>query len=133
VTLDEEMEEIIEREVETREKIVQIADTNTDVAKTLLDRINEITPNFQDTVASFANKLVERALEKLDDKYIEAQDMGHLAKAVQTATDTVGLTQRFSSGVTINNNKVQVEGFQFVLDAPQIESKPDDVIDVKDE
>ena len=44
--------------------------------------------------------------------------MEKVAKAVQIATDIVGVTQRHSAGVSISAGAVKVDGFEFVLDVP---------------
>ncbi len=119
VQLDKELSDIVTQETNTRNKIVKIANDDPNTAITLLQRVNEECPDFQSNVALFADKLLQRAITKLDDKYIEASDMEKLANAVQKSTDIVGVTQRHASAVNIaNTNNIAVSGFDFVLDPP---------------
>ena len=117
VTLDTVIQDTVIKATEARQAIQNIANVDPDAAKTILTRLNEITPDFQGNVAIFADKIVRKAIDKLDDKYIEAADMEKLANTIQKTTDIVGVTQRHSAGVNINNNEIQVQGFEFVLDA----------------
>jgi len=116
VSIDTDTQSALQKGVEARQAIQHIANTDPDTAKTLLQRMNELTPDFQSNVAIFADKIVKKAIDKLDDKYLEPADMEKLANTVQKTTDIIGVTQRHSAGVNINNNEIQVQGFEFVLD-----------------
>ncbi len=118
ILLDETLEQIVEQEAQIRDDIQEIAADTPEVALTLLQRVNELCPDFQTNVATFADKMVQKAISKLNEDFIEAADMEKLANAVQKTTDIIGVTQRHASGVQISNTTVQVEGFKFVLDAP---------------
>ena len=119
VALDTQMKQLIDDEIQVRAKVVQLANADPIKAETLLHRVNEKYPDFQGNLALFADKMVRKAVDKLDDKYLEAADMEKLAKAVQTTTDIVGVTQRHSAGVTVNSGEIKVQGFTFGLDLPQ--------------
>ena len=125
VTLDGPSVDAINKGVEARNALQQVANTDPDTAKTLLQRMNELTPDFQGNVAIFADKVVRKAIAKLDDKYLEPADMEKLTNAVQKSTDIIGVTQRHSSGVSINNTSVKVEGFDFVLDSGPAQPQPE--------
>jgi len=71
--------------------------------------------------------LVQRATAMINTEYATTSDLINAAKAVQTVTDTLEVTQRHSAGVQIGNAQVQVQGFEFVLDEPPVE----DVIEVE--
>lgn len=119
VDVDPAKKAFVENEAKQREAIQDIAnEEGVEVATTLLQRVNEITPDFSTKVATFATKLVDKAISKLDDKFLEASDMLSMAKAVQTTTDTVGITQRHANAASITAGKIEVQGFQFVLDEP---------------
>ena len=118
VQLDTKSVEALNTAQDARQQIQQIANTDPDTAKTILTRLNELTPDFPGNVAIFATKMLKKATDKLDDKYLEAADMEKLANAVMKTTDLVGVTQRHSSAVNINNTEVKVQGFDFILDAP---------------
>ena len=128
VTTDPALQTFVETEAAQREQIQEIANTHgVDKAATLLQRVNEIAPDFQTDLATFASKMVKKAIGKLDDRFLEASDMLSMAKAVQTTTDVVGVTQRHASASVINTGDIKVSGFDFVLDMPPVET---DVIEV---
>jgi len=133
VQLNTKSVEALSTAQEARQQIQSIANDDPDTAKTILTRLNELTPDFQGNVAVFADKMIRKATSKLDDKYLEAADMEKLANAVMKTTDLVGVTQRHSAGVNINNTAIKVEGFDFVLDAgppKALEPLTTDVTDV---
>ena len=119
VDIDPVKQEFVETEAEHRKQIQHIANTEgVEVATTLLQRVNEIAPDFDTNMAILADKMVKKAISKLDDKFLEASDMLNIAKAVQTTTDTIGKTQRHASATSIHTGKIEVQGFSFVLDVP---------------
>ncbi len=133
VTIQPLLEETVEAEVEHRERLQAITNASPEVATTLMEMVNEIAPDFQSKVAQFASKVVDKSISMLDQKFLESSDIVNLTKAVQTSTDTVGVTQRHASAANVNTNNFAIEGFEFVLDSPPTPptSTPlDDAIDV---
>ncbi len=119
VQLDTQTQDIINREQTIRKEIIEVANDDPEKARTLLDRVNEVSPDFQQNIALFADKLINKVTEKLDDKFLEPQDFTHLATAVQKVTDTVGITQRHSGGININNNSLAIpDGFSIIAAQP---------------
>lgn len=118
VTVQPVLTETIEEEVAHRERVQTIANADPDVANVLMQMVNEVAPDFQQKVATFASKVVDKSIGMLDQKFLESSDIVNLTKAVQTSTDTVGVTQRHANAASITNNSVKVQGFDFVLDAP---------------
>ena len=109
---------VVEDEVKSRQQIDHIANTAPETALTLLQRVNEVAPDFERDTALLGSKFIATISRKLDDKFIEATDIKALADAYQKTTDTVGVTQRHASAVNINTGDIKVTGFDFVLDAP---------------
>lgn len=129
VTLDQQSKDIIERETKVRQEVQQIANDDPEKAITILQRVNEVSPDFQRNVAVFADKLVTKAIDKLNDKYLEPADMEKLANAVQKTTDTVGVTQRHSGGININNNTLNIpEGFSVIPATPPEGFDPEQIM-----
>ena len=119
ITLNHQQAAIIEAETAVRQSIVTVANDDPDTAMTLLQRMNEVAPDFQTRVAQVADKAIRKIDAKLDDKFLEAQDISHLMNAFQKLTDTVGETQRHSSAININNNHLNIpEGFSIVEAVP---------------
>lgn len=116
ITYEPQLEQIIVDEVSHRERVTALADANPEVANTLMEMVNEVAPDFVSKVALFSSELVDKSRTLLKGEYIDASDIANLAKAIQTVTDTVGVTQRHASAAQINNNNIRLEGFEFVLD-----------------
>ena len=120
VEVDEKKRLFVEKEASQRQEIQEIAnEEGVEVAKTLLQRVNEVAPDYEKNLAIFANKMLLKAIEKLDDKFLEDSGMLNMSKAVQIASDTVGVTQRHASAANIHAGKIEVQGFTVHLDSPK--------------
>lgn len=118
VTVQPVLTEAIEEEVKHRERISNLTNASPDVTNVLMERVNEVAPDFQTKVAIFADKVVQKSIAMLDQQFLESSDIVNLTKAVQISTDTVGVTQRHANAASQNTNNFKIEGFKFVLDAP---------------
>ena len=130
------LEETVEKEIEHRERMDKLTNASPVITTLLMERVNEVAPDFQTKVAQFASKVVDKSITMLDQKFLESSDIVNLTKAVQTSTDTVGVTQRHAAAGNTNHNNFQIEGFEIVLDdtaPPQIEHDAIDVEDTTDE
>ena len=116
ITKDQTISDLLDSEIEQRNKMQEIANVNPTVAQTLHDMANEYAPDSAKNIAIFANKVVIEATNALSNPRKTSLDLVNLTKAVQTASDTLGHTQRHASGNTINNNTIKVDGFGFVED-----------------
>jgi len=132
IQIDPTLYEAVASEIEHRERIATIADKDLTEAITLMNMVNEIAPDYTQKVALFSSKLVNKAIRLLDTPTLAPDDLTSLAKAVQTSTDTVGVTQRHASAASITNNSVKVTGFDFVLDDTPPLPDPRDSRDVID-
>jgi hypothetical protein len=110
--------ETVEEEIKHRKRVDALTAANPEVAGTLMEMVNEIAPDLQTKVVQFADKVVQKSIDLLDNQYLESSDIVNVTKAVQTATDTVGVTQRHAAAAKVTNNNIKVQGFDFVLDAP---------------
>lgn len=113
-----ELKEVLDGEINQREKVSALQQANPVVAKTMLEMANEYAPDVGKKVVMLSSSLVDRAQTLINSEDSTSSDLLNIAKAVQTMTDTIELTQRFSSGVQVNNNNISVSGFHFELDAP---------------
>jgi len=128
-----ELEEIVEEEAQLRKRVQAVANKNPEAAQTLMDRVNEIAPDFSTNVAMFADEVVTKARKKLTEQFIEATDILALTKAVQTVTDSTGHTTRHASQASTTNVQIQVAGFTFdEVDLPpeQLNDANQAIIDV---
>ncbi len=117
-----DLEDIVEDEANLRKRVQAVANQSPEAAKTLMDRVNEIAPDFSTNVAMFADEVVKKARTKLKEQFIEATDILALTKAVQTVTDSTGHTTRHASQASNTNVQIQVAGFTF----DEIDLPPDD-------
>jgi len=108
-----ELENIVQDEIDNRKRIQAVANSSEEAARTLMDRVNEVAPDFATNVACFADEVVTKARTKLKEQFIEATDILALTKAVQTVTDSTGHTTRHASQTTNANVQIQVAGFTF--------------------
>jgi len=113
ITPQPELEEIVQEEAAVRKRVQAVANQNPEAAQTLMDRVNEIAPDFATNVAMFADEVVTKARTKLKEQFIEATDILALTKAVQTVTDSTGHTTRHASQASNTNVQIQVAGFTF--------------------
>lgn len=118
VEVDVELQKVVINEIAQRKTLNRIVEQNPKVAKTLLDLANEYAPDVGRNVAILTSKIVNKANLLLDEGFTTTNDLVNIAKAVQTMTDTVELSKRFSNNVHVNNNTVSVSGFRFELDTP---------------
>jgi len=128
-----ELENIVQDEIDNRKRIQAVANSSEEAARTLMDRVNEVAPDFATNVACFADEVVTKAREQLRGKFIESTDILALTKAVQTVTDSTGHTTRHASQTTNANVHIQVAGFTFdEIDLPpeQREAATQAIIDV---
>ena len=114
----EEISKTLDDEIIQRRKMVEIEHNNPVVARTMKEMANEYAPDVGKSVSLLSVKLIKKASELISEEDCTTNDLQNIAKAVQTMTDTIELTQRHSTvgGNTINN--IQVEGFTFELDEP---------------
>ncbi len=136
VQVQQPLVELLEQEVTHRKTLTAIADKNPDAANTLMDMVNEMAPDFTQSVALFSSEVVAVSREKLKGKFIEATDILALAKAVQTVTDSTGHTVRHASAASHTTNRIAVTGFTFIPDlAPDEVTRSDadakQVIDIE--
>mgnify|MGYP003643879348 CR=1 FL=1 len=123
------LSDAVDGEITQRRKMHEVAVHNPDVARTMLEMANEYAPDVGKRVVMLSQSLVEKAQKLVNAEDCTSNDLQNIAKAVQTMTDTIELTQRHGSAIKISGGGVQVEGFSFVLDVP-----PEaDVIDVTTE
>ncbi len=117
--------QVLEDEVSHRKNLNAIAKVDPAAATTLMDMVNEIAPDFTAEVAMFSQEVVQTSRELLKGRYIEATDVLNLAKAVQTVTDSVGVTTRHAAAASKTVNNIAVTGFAFIPD----EVKPEEVVE----
>lgn len=126
--------DIVDELIVANRKINEVEAVNPTAAMTMKEMVHEYAPDVAKNVVLLANSMVMKGQSKLNSDECTTNDMVNIAKAVQTMTDTVELTQRHSAGVNIANASVQVQGFEFVLDSPPEKSEIEqNVIDVEED
>ncbi len=117
------VQDVLEAEIDQRRKMQDIANENPEAAATLHAMANEYAPDAAKNIAVFANKAILAATNDIDKPKRTSLDLLNLVKAVQSASDTLGHTQRHASAVNQTTNHVAVTGFTFELDAPPTQDR----------
>jgi len=91
-------------EVATSE-IAEVIEGNKAVAEKVIDILESKHPQFKKQLATLTSNLLTRANQLIKDS--DAQGISHLAKGIQTATDTVGITQRHAPRASTTMNVQQ--------------------------
>ncbi len=110
--------DLLDSEIEQRHKMKAIQDQSPTAAITIHEMANEYAPDAVKNIALFSDKLIREATTALDNKRKTSLDMINLAKAVQTASDILGHTQRHANANSLTHNEIKVEGFTIALDKP---------------
>jgi len=122
ITKDDSISQLVDDEITQRRKMNKVESESPVMARTLKEVANEYAPDISRQVAILTQQMVTKGQDILNTDECSTNDMKNIAQAVQTMTDTVQISDRFSTnagtGVGIN---IQVEGFEFVLDKPPVE------------
>ncbi len=118
IEVNDVLSDTLDQEILQRRKMGEIEAKNPEVARTMKEMVNEYAPDVGRDVIMLSKKLVAKATELVEEDECSSNDLNNIAKAVQTMTDTIEITQRHSAGVNINAGDMVVEGFSFVLDSP---------------
>jgi len=115
--------QLLDDDVALAKKKTVLASVDLTLVKTMEEAVSRYAPEIIKNVSIFGAQLVQRATAMINTEYATTSDLMNAAKAVQTVTDTLEVTQRHSAGVQIGNAQVQVQGFEFVLDEPPVEAE----------
>ena len=126
VTLNETLSKTLDNEIVQRRQMDSLEKSDPVIARTMKEMANEYAPDVGRKVALLSVKLVDKATEIIDDQEPTTNDLLNIAKAVQTMSDTIELTQRHASAVAANVS-LQIDGFSIVED---VAPEPIDVIEV---
>ena len=104
----EQAKAIIKGFDEVTEAVTELKGSNPELAKNVMDIVVDKHPQFKKAMVALSSKIFNRALVIADTA--NAQDLTHLSKAMQTTTDTLGVTQRFAPKVEVkvgDDNSIQ--------------------------
>ncbi len=118
ITVNDILADTLDQEILQRRKMNEIESSNPEVARTMKEMVNEYAPDVARDVIMLSKKLVKKATDLVEEEQCTSNDLQNIAKAVQTMTDTIELTQRHSVGVNISTGDMVVEGFSIVADLP---------------
>ena len=120
VDLVQELSDIVDAEIMQRRTMNEVEKSDPEVAKTMREVVNEYAPDVARLTVELSRDLIKKGSEIVNDEYCTSTDLKNIAQAVQTMTDTIQVSERFSTnagqGVGVN---IQVQGFEFALDAPK--------------
>lgn len=118
IKYDKDIAKIFDDTIDVRLRQKELAKKDIDAITTIQEAVNVYMPDVYKQVTTFAQTVIQKSIKLANEDESTSNDMKNLTQAVQTVTDTLGVTERFASGVNIANAQVQVSGFDFVLDAP---------------
>ena len=110
---------LLDSEIEQRRKMQSVEEQSPIAAATLHAMANEYAPDAAKNIAVFANKAILAATEDIHKDKRTTLDLVNLTKAVQTASDILGHTDRHAQSAQTTNNTVLTGGWTFELDAPK--------------
>lgn len=87
------------------EAVSDLKSDRPDLAKNVMDIIVDRHPQFKKAMVALSSKIFNRALAIADNA--TASDLSQLSKAMQTTTDTLGVSQRHAKTEINNTNAVQ--------------------------
>ena len=106
LTISQEANSIIRGFDEVSQQVSQLKDKHPELAKNVMDIVIEKHPQFKKAMVALSSKIFNRALAIADTA--SAQDLTYLSKAMQTTTDTIGVTQRHANtNIKVDNNNLQ--------------------------
>ena len=130
IEVNDVLSDTLDQEILQRRKMGEIEAKNPEVARTMKEMVNEYAPDVGRDVIMLSKKLVAKAVELVEEDECSSNDLNNIAKAVQTMTDTIEITQRHSAGAGLGNVNIAVQGFSFIEDLNNTgDNKISDVID----
>ncbi len=126
------LSDLFDSEVVQRRKMAVIETQSPETAKTLKEMVNEYAPDVGRELVKLTASMIQKGQNILNDEDSTTNDMKNIAQAVQTMTDTVEISERFSTNATQGTVNISVPGFEFVLDKPP-EAIEAEITDTKNE
>ena len=124
--------DLVDDEIIQRRKMLEVENKNPAIAMTLKEVVNEYAPDVAVELVKLTSSMIRKGQAILDDEDSTTNDMKNIAQAVQTMTDTVEISERFSTNAGTGNINISVPGFSFIEDLPP-ESIEADIVIEKDE
>jgi len=116
ISVVQEISDVVDSEIIQRRKMNAVEQSNPDVAKTLREVVNEYAPDVARDLALLTASMIRKGQSVLNEDDCSTNDMKNIAQAVQTMTDTVEVSERFSTNAGNGNISIAVEGFKFEID-----------------
>ena len=112
--------DLVDDEIVQRRKMAAIVDESPQAAATIQEMANEYAPDVAKSIVIFAQKAITAATDDIGKKKRTTLDLVNLTKAVQTASDILGTTQRHANAAQgAGSGAVLTGGWAFVLDQPK--------------
>ena len=119
IKLIPEVSTLVDDEITQRRKMAALSEESITAASTIQEMANEYAPDVAKDIVLFAQKAIQAATTDIDKPKRTTLDLVNLTKAVQTASDTLGTTQRHASQAQGAQATVLTGGWAFVLDPPK--------------
>ncbi len=110
--------DLVDNEIIQRRKMLEVENKNPAIAMTLKEVVNEYAPDVAVELVKLTTSMIRKGQAILDDEESTTNDMKNIAQAVQTMTDTIEVSERFSTNAGTGNISIAVQGFSFIEDTP---------------
>lgn len=112
--INEQAKTAIEGFSTVNEAVSEVSENNPDHARAIIDIVTHRHPQFKKAMIALGGAIFKRGLEIAPNA--NATDLNALSKAMQTTTDTIGISQRHAPKVEVNNQnnqqtKVDIVGY----------------------
>ncbi len=87
------------------EVVSEVSEQNPEHAQAIIDIVTQRHPQFKRAMLALSGAIFKRGMEIAPEA--TATDLNSLSKAMQTTTDTLGVSQRHAPKTEINNNNAQ--------------------------
>ena len=119
IKLIPEVSSLVDDEITQRRKMAALNEESSIAASTIQEMVNEYAPDIAKDIVTFTQRVIKAAIKDIDKPKRSTLDLLNLTKAVQTASDTAGTTQRHASAAsTLGNGAALTGGWTFTLDSP---------------
>ena len=125
VATNDTLSTLLDEEIVQRKKIQALEEVSPVAANTLMDMANEYAPDVSKLATILSRDVLVRAsniVNSTDPKrQASSLDLVNIMKAQQMVTDSLGLTDRHASQVSMTQNNIEVKGFSFTEDTGKAE------------
>lgn len=95
---------------EVSQQTIELSNESPELAKNVVDIVLQKHPQFKKAMLALSGAIFKRGMEIAPEA--NATDLNALSKAMQTTTDTIGVSQRHSNNQVVVNTQTNVQQIQ---------------------